>query len=898
MRRVKGLVFLAVLAMMVFGLVAVGSAATFSDAGNYAEPVSALNALKIVDGYPDGTIKPDQPITRAEFAKVVVMELGLNADIAPATTQFSDVDSTHWAGGMINVAVGQGIIKGYPDGTFRPDANVTYAEAITMLVRMLGYAPSIDESTWPAGYLAKAATTGVADGVRVKADEAATRGDVFRMAYNALDADVMLQTGWGTEIVFEESKDFEDTILYDKLDVDRVGDEDDTVRIIATPRVSKNLDKDQVEVDPVKNNSDYDADVLDIIANANFDVNNYLGYEAECWLNDDDEVIFIKSHTSANDIVKGVVDGWDGSKLEMANGKKYDFADEVYAYMNGAEVANPKAFVTRTVDGDDYTVPTWLGRNCTIILDEGEIAFIEAIKGESLIVESVDVDDETIKYYFKSDSKATLDLSDNDDYVVVRDGVNATLADIEEGDIIRTVPNIKEGADEDDVKYIQVSSQKVEGTVEEVGSESSEVSDYYLVIDGEKYSLAGDVFENDYYLPATVTITTDDNDTIDEVTINDLEDLLGEDVTLSIFAGTVRHIMSGKDSDSEDDLYMVLPQGNTEFNSFEGLRFKFVNKNGDNVTYYATDDTEFYEDGDINEYDTDSEKQIVENTYVDNDWIVRITLDNNGDLDEFEAVVKMDGDTKALVADDDSDRLKIDGKWYALDDNVALFEKSGDDFDDASWKSMQDTENLGEGYAYVDTDNEVKAIVVLEQISSDADRGIVTAKSKTKDGYKLTLLVNGESVTYETDGDSVVKGKSYVGDNEGSTKTTSSVAYINKGDVVSFELNASDEIDEITELEPYEDERWEVMDIDSKGKILTLSPNVDEETNEAIEVTVVVSDDSDPDDASYYFDFENTTQAPKAIDFGDISEGDIVQVFMFEDGDDNEGQVQFIKIVD
>lgn len=911
MRRIKGLIFVAVLAMMVFGLVAAANAATFSDAGNYGTQIGALNALGIVDGYPDGTVKPDQPITRAEFAKIVVMMLGLNPDVGGATTQFSDVTSDHWASGLINVAVGQGIIKGYPDGTFKPDAQVTYAEAITMLVRMLGFGPAMDESAWPSSYLAKAASLGVTDGVKVSANAPANRGDVFAMAFNSLDAKIMKQTGWGTDIVYEESDDFADTILKDKLDVDREGDEDDPVRVTATPRVDSSLDKDQITVDDA---GDYDGGTFDV-ANADLDINAFLGHEVELWLNDDDEVIFIKDHTSKSDIVKGTVDDFevDGTtvtKLEMTDGKKYKWADDVYAYMNGEAVTNYDGLVARM--GND--VSTWLGRSVTIVLEDGKIAFIEAMKGNSVIVASVDVDDEKIKYYKQSESKSTLDLSDNDDYIIIKDGKPATLADIEEGDILRTIPNIVEGKDADDVRYIQVWSQKVTGTVEEVIAESSEVEDYYLVVDGKKYAINGNVYENDYYLSTWCTISKDNNDTIEQVEVSDLEDLIGEKVTLYLWAG-IRHIVTDIDVE-DDDIYAVLPAGNCGNDDKDGLYFKVINKSGDEVIYEVTDDTSYIFNGivadpddpgedlaDTDSVDTDTERDKIAQALEDADYLVRIELDSNGKIDEFEVLVNITDDGDDIRADDDSDRVLYDDKWYALDDSPALFTRDGDDYDDVSWSAMQDTENFT-GFVYLNSSDEVKAVVVTSgDVASDADRGIVTAKSKTSDGYKLTILVNGDAKTYETDGDDIADGGTFVGDNEGTAKGDS-VAYINKGDIIEFTLNANDEIDEITELDSectvgdYAYERWEVIATDSKGMILTLSPNVDGETNEDIEVTVVLSNDSDPDDKSYVYDFTDTTKAPKLVEFGDISEGDIVQIFMFPTSHENDGQVQFVKIVD
>jgi hypothetical protein len=105
------------------------------DAGEwYSEAVGYLVAAEILLGYPDGTFMGDNPITRAEFATIISKFGELNLDGA---ISFTDVESDDWAYGFITSAFNDGLIKGYPDGTFRPDNNITRAEAVTIINRML-----------------------------------------------------------------------------------------------------------------------------------------------------------------------------------------------------------------------------------------------------------------------------------------------------------------------------------------------------------------------------------------------------------------------------------------------------------------------------------------------------------------------------------------------------------------------------------------------------------------------------------------------------------------------------------------------------------------------------------------------------------------------------------------
>jgi hypothetical protein len=87
-----------------------------------------------INGYPDGTFKPEFPVTRAEFAKMVVLTLSI-PQATPATPSFSDLNPAEWYYGYVEGAVEHGLIKGYPDGTFQPQGNITLAEVLTVVLR-------------------------------------------------------------------------------------------------------------------------------------------------------------------------------------------------------------------------------------------------------------------------------------------------------------------------------------------------------------------------------------------------------------------------------------------------------------------------------------------------------------------------------------------------------------------------------------------------------------------------------------------------------------------------------------------------------------------------------------------------------------------------------------------
>ena len=112
---------------------------TFSDVNMdswYNTAVSVMSSMGIVNGYPDGTFKPDGAITRAELAAIAARFARMMEMKQAGTLSFSDI-SGHWAETDIKYAASIGWVRGYTDGTYRPDRNITRAEFMTLVNRML-----------------------------------------------------------------------------------------------------------------------------------------------------------------------------------------------------------------------------------------------------------------------------------------------------------------------------------------------------------------------------------------------------------------------------------------------------------------------------------------------------------------------------------------------------------------------------------------------------------------------------------------------------------------------------------------------------------------------------------------------------------------------------------------
>gem|GEM_PF-1447326 len=138
---------------------------TFSDLGwHWAEDyIDSLVERGAVNGFPDNTFRPDALVTRAQAVKIILLSLGIQA-AENASLPYSDLPPEHWAYGYIASAQLHGLVKGYPDGTFKPEKFVSRAEILAMLARAMGWdeiSPSTLEqfpldvplNDWASGYL-------------------------------------------------------------------------------------------------------------------------------------------------------------------------------------------------------------------------------------------------------------------------------------------------------------------------------------------------------------------------------------------------------------------------------------------------------------------------------------------------------------------------------------------------------------------------------------------------------------------------------------------------------------------------------------------------------------------------------------------------------------------------
>ena len=526
MKRIVSLVLALSMVLSLFTTAFARTSLKDVEGTKYEAAVSALVELGIVNGYEDDTYRAEKVVTRAEMAKLLVIASGLEAaaDLNKGATRFDDVAANHWATGYINVATEYGYVNGYPDGTFAPDATVTYAEAVTMAIRVLGYKSVVEsKGTWPTNYIAKASELKALKDVDYKTySDGATRGNIAILVWNVLRApmwdvdsesekDGLNYSKAGTMI----NKYFDDytyaTVTFDGFEIDEDG-------------------KVQVELGEYDENGDPVSASKKALGTSKYEYagNDFYkfvkGTEVEVLVNEDDKTLLTIVATENNTLKDGAKDDID-DKYDELKGNGYD-----YAYVRTSKKTIKDANVLNTT---------------SIFVDKLEK------KADYIRINSEKYGIDGNKYTNKLVSTKT----DFDSEVIIKDGKRVSLSDIKLGDILTSV----------EVKGLTENGLTKIATFYVIGSEEAE---------GELTRCAEVKYENDssvnftqmtvgkkkYVVDTNATYVEDpDAKTIKAVQLAGHYDskMEGEDVVLRLDAVTgkvVRVEFDGKiDSGSEDN---------------------------------------------------------------------------------------------------------------------------------------------------------------------------------------------------------------------------------------------------------------------------------------------------------------------------------------------------------
>lgn len=718
MSTMKKFLAMAVVFVMVFGMMVPAFALGSDVVGTEYEGAAAkLGALGIMVGDAEtGNFRPYDNIKRSEFAKIAVVALGLEgaADAAKGATPFADVVENHWASGYINIASAQKIIVGDGDGNFRPDDNISYAEALTILVRVLGYGPAVEgKGIWPINYIAKSADIKLTDGISVNSSAKAIRGVVAQLTENALTIPMLVQIGYGdsAEYVVSGSRSDipEETLLETKLDVENV-----TEAVVAIPRIDDDLDDNEIELET--------AGVVTVPEG--FDFEGTFGAKIKVYINDDTVI----SYELDEDVI---LDGaeWLASdnKLKLIEqDDEYTIKSDAVVYVNGSSAAVADA----EADFDLVKV---------IVNDDDEITFIEAWNwDDSILVE--DIDDGLV---IGTDSAAAEIELDTEDFTIVKAGKVISVDDIKEGDILYY---------NEDEEYAEVYADTVTGELEE-----NDIFSAAFELNGDEYDIFGTYVDEDGEI-ATLTTSA----------LEDMAEADDNEITLYLDRlGNIRFVDGNlKVDDDEDETFAgYLTEDMTVYTSRnkDYVAIDMVNENGAEVQYDVelTADVLGLDAAAFAALDTDSDGAYDDEAALATAGaVIEVTIDEDGDVTEINYNLSHENFDAAGVEDDmvELDDNYIGSRRLSNSAIVFLTEDYTDDVDDivvTTWGDVDQFELVDVATVYYDTDGYVDYLVVT---SSDAEentenKNIVVSEVKilASGDYRIDGYIDGEEVTLYTD---------------------------------------------------------------------------------------------------------------------------------------------------
>lgn len=519
MKNLKKVTALVIVLAMALSSVAFANFSDVTEDASYNEAVQVMSSLGLLVGYEDGTFGPDKTITRAEFAAVVVRALGMEdaAKGASVNTIFTDVPATHWASGYVQIANQQGIILGYGDGTFGPDDEVLYEQAVKMIECALGYDVKFKKvpDAYPTSYLAQANADGVTVGASGKIGDKASRAIVARLVYNALDVPMMEQTTIGGNNGDEYSVNQNMTLLSSKLKFAKV--EGNVAQLYfgkdRSDEISFEVTKADEKYTNYRGSNDLEKDAtVTLKYGENVDVASMKGYNCVAYvdMNDDDLVLLAIAPKAGRNktlsLTKKQVNTFTfDDKAKEISYYKNDSNDDkdlkvkldanFKAYLNASNTEMSKDAFGKLFSDDkiDFTSIKLINNDTD---SDYDLAIVEQYG--SFVVDSVNVKNAVIysnssaKKTFKnvtgsSDSKVDLDPDDDKISYSLRDkdGKAIELSDIKKDNVANVAVSQDE---ENNVFYdIIITDTVVSGTINEE-NKSNDIY-YYKIGDGE-YKIA------------------------------------------------------------------------------------------------------------------------------------------------------------------------------------------------------------------------------------------------------------------------------------------------------------------------------------------------------------------------------------------------------------------------
>jgi len=707
MKKVLSLVLVLTL---VLGSFSFAFAATPTDVvgTEYEDAVERLGQLGVLTGYDDGTFKPENTITRAEFAAVVVRAKGLEAaaQASKGATAFSDVAAGSWAAGYVNVASKMGFVKGMGDGTFAPNAPVTYEQAVTMVMRALGYEPAAEaKGGYPYGYLIVANEIGLLEKVNGTTGAPALRGTVAKIVDNALEIPLMVQVSYGDRIEYVVSGTREG--VAEKTLLSELGYTKYTGRVVEV-----NSDKEFIKIE------DSNGNVKALYVDEDFDFQNAYGLRVRVWY---DVYANVQLYTVLDTPIFDAVEPYKGGLYLYGEDDVYDLS------------TNTKGNVIATLilDGKKVDVDDFYADYAKVVLDTyGDVIWAEGFTLEgNIVVEKVDGN--------VVESFGYEELSLKGYTIVDRDGNTISVQDLEKNDIV--FYNSK-------VKFAVVYNESVTGKIEKVYQNPDS-----FVLDGEKYDV-------DYakYL---------DGDVLGDLNYNIVNSIKSQDKEVTIyfdFYGNLVLLQGTRAAATTPNIVVVIDSVKYPNRAADYYTLDVLNAEGKIVKYDLTAKnvadilgTTLQSDGTLSSTDEADWFNLVKDV---TDKVVQLNINASG------KIVGITTFSTEPIVNSSSTWLQTTDTYVnnvaKLQDSAVVFRVDGatdpEDYSVTTWgKAEEEFTRVEDGIAYYNSSNKVVAIYAVQTNAKAATTvytGLVTDVRVLRGGLKadVTMEIKGEEKVITT----------------------------------------------------------------------------------------------------------------------------------------------------
>ena len=764
------------------------SSANYSDVEgtNCEGAVNVLTALGVVDGFTDGTFKPEQTVTRAQMAKLVVTALGV-ADYATATkSKYTDMGNATWAIPYVEYASNLNIVNGVGNGKFNPNGTVTYEQAATMIVRALGYTDQCKEmnGTWPAIYVQKAMALGIFEDVVNGGANGANRGDTAIMLFNAIDLPEVYADGDGATQYKNGSTVFQ-------------GNNGQTFKgtsMLAT--LNKNGSASYGILDST------DAD------NAIINVRDYVGAAGKIYTNKDGDVLSVGDLKTT--FLTGTVNS-DGDEFTTTDGTKYSVNKDSFT-----------KFDTNANDGttikDQNTIPMFVNGEKEGKLTKGTNGALDNVDQNKQITLAAKVSGKTItniysesewkkgkgtsstaggtqKLFEESDATQIANKQKLDGYAFKTDDegkvdtTTFTLTGVDSLDKIAedNVVYVYYGQSQK-IRKVEVGTKTVEGTLESFSKGTKKTTGN--VGTQATFTIAGTAYKGTNANP-------DD--------VNEYKDwTLSDDSEAVKLSDSVKAYL-----DASGKIYQIEQTAASSSDYALVLNYQFYNAQGEEIKDEISSDTTVYDQSGLNGNKSlikvmNSKGEAVTLTMKDKATVKTtdgkfrvgdlVTYDLNSSNKVKNVTVKAEYKTAGTTDD-----VTSKGYWNkkSISDSATIFSVDGykgagsidsDDVEISTLNSLKGTDDVT-GYTTIIKNGKYTALVIdANSTSSDILYGVVTnvtsVDSDTYNAdYKVTMLVNGESKDYYVDDDCAYP--------TGITAPSQDVLY-------AYKLNASGQINKLS----------------------------------------------------------------------------------------------------